>query len=280
MANKDNKQSDKNGKQSGKDSKKTTTGSQTEPKGVRQNLLKYGSKNGNISGKELMKISEATGKSQAQIIKQLDKLNAAKDLPIGLGQGAVRRLIKEVPGLSDGGWGAFGTGAIGSAVANYGRATNAPTQSNTPWSGSTNLYGSLNVTPEMKQSFAGLIPLQKKGGMQINAKGGLSPKVSNDLYLANKIDKIEGTGLYAEPTPADTVQTTPTETVDSGAVGPMPPPPEEVTSSGTGLPGGGEGAEGATYLKSQRSRWKRLGISTQGANALSRGLNYSNVFGL
>lgn len=151
---------------------------------IRQQL-KVAGVNDNINKRELSKIAESSGKSSAQVIKQLDKLNASKGLTIGLGDAAVRSITKgAAPSISDSGLGAYGTGKIGTAVANYWKATNAPTQSNDPQSGSTNLYGSQTVTPALKQMMAGLAPLQAGGRMQINSAGGYTPKFSSPNYLA------------------------------------------------------------------------------------------------
>lgn len=246
-----------------------------DTKSVRQGLLIAGL-NGNISKRELEQIGEATGKDSNRIIKQLDKLNTSKDLTIGLGNAAVKGLMKSpFPSLG------YGEGKIGSALGDYWRATNAPTQTSDPFSGSTNLWqGYDEVTPGMKQSRAGLVPLQG-GAYQLDAKGKYSPKTSNKLFMSNYMDKVSGAAT--DPATAATAPTAATEAptgevMDNTGAFDMPPP-EEPSGGGGGALGGGEGYGGASYLKAARSRWKKLGISTQGANALSRGLNYSNMFG-
>ena len=242
-----------------------------DTKSVRQGLLIAGL-NGNISKRELEQISEATGKDSNRIIKQLDKLNTSKGLTIGLGNAAVKGLMKSpFPSLG------YGEGKIGSALGDYWRATNAPTQTSDPFSGSTNLWqGYDEVTPGMKQSRAGLVPLQG-AAYQLDAKGKYSPKTSNKLFMSSYMNK------FSDPATAATAPTAATEApigevMDNTGAFDMPPP-EEPSGGGGGALGGGEGYGGASYLKAARSRWKKLGISNKGVNALSRGLNYSNMFG-
>lgn len=150
---------------------------------VRGQLLQAG-KNGNISKRELMQIGGSTGKSSAQIIGQLDKLNAKKELSIGLGNAAVKGLMKSpFPSLG------FGEGKLGSAVGDYWKATNAPL-GGTDKSGSySNWSGYQEVTPGMKQSRAGLMPLQG-GAYQLDAQGKYSPKIANKSFMANYANKM------------------------------------------------------------------------------------------
>jgi hypothetical protein len=94
---------------------------------VREAIKTAGS-NSNISKKELQQISKQTDTSVAQIIRQLDKVNASSNqAPIGLGAAAFNTLLKtptsrpimgQSPsslGLSDP-YNNYGTGGIGQAI--------------------------------------------------------------------------------------------------------------------------------------------------------------------
>ena len=235
---------------------------------VRGQLLQAG-RNGNINKRELMQIGESTGKSSAQIIGQLDKLNAKQKLSIGLGNAAVKGLMKSpFPSLG------FGEGKLGSAVWDYWKATNAPLGGSDDSGSYSNWSGYQEVTPGMKQSRAGLMPLQG-GAYQLDAQGKYSPKVANKLFMSNYMNKMSGAAT--DPATAATAPATAPTTQQPGS--PAEDTIEAPSMGGGGAFGGGAGYGGASYLKAARSRWKKLGISSRGANALSRGLNYTNMFG-
>lgn len=237
---------------------------------VRSQLRQAGM-NGNISKRELMQISGSTGKSSAQVIKQLDKLNARKGLTIGLGDAAVRNIMKgAAPSISDSGLGAYGTGKIGTAVANYWKATNAPTQSNNPISGSTNLYGSLNVTPGLKQSLASLAPLQAGGKMQINSAGGYTPKFSNANYSANSLAKALGANTAPAKATGGTT-TTGAGSMDTGTASAGGTTVDTTVDSQVTLPGI------STALANWAQGFRRKASSRQQAGRKAQGLASAKI---
>lgn len=241
---------------------------------VRQLIKQYGG-NGNISKRELAKIENKSGKSQAQIIKQLDKVNTNKDLTIGLGTAAVKNIVNSAPPkISDGGLDAYGSGTIGKAVANYWSASNTPEQRTTKNGGSAWTYGG-PVSTAQKQSYSGLTPLQG-GAYQIDSKGNYSPKISNPAYLGNTLKILGATNPASEPTPSTEAYPNPTPETAYEPI--LPEEPEKPEDPGVGMmSGGGLGATGANKLGRAKSRLRKLGIYGRGTGLLGRGLQYGNA---
>lgn len=224
--------------------------------------------NGNLSGKELLKISNKFDVDQSKVIRQLDKVNAKKDLTIGLGSGAVKRITKnsgkDVTSLLGLNYGInpYGSGKIGTALGNYVKATGPE-------------YKNAGVS----QSAAGLIPLQG-GAYQIDAKGNYSPKVSNKMFGSptptpdpKPTPTLKNGGVDDHPDPIikqqEPVATLPAE---------LPPEEDPLKDPGAGMmSGGGLGATGANKLGRAKGRLRKLGIYGRGTALLGRGLQYGNA---
>lgn len=243
--------------------------------------LRIAGANGNVSKKELQKITNQFDVGADQAIRRLDKVNTAleekgKDLKIGLGSAAVNSLVKSGNTYTSGifNQSQFGGGKIGSTVQNYINASNPTGGYQNPQSGSSS-YKPVNgaMSRAAAQSAAGLIPLQRGGAYQINSKGGYSPKVSNAAF------GVPNTPIAASPNTQQPVNTG-TEPITEDPITPFIPEekPEEKMDPGSGmLSGGGMGAAGASKLGRAKSRLRQLGIYGRGTGLLGRGLQYGNA---
>jgi hypothetical protein len=172
---------------------------------VRQAIKAAGS-NGNISKKELQQISKQTDTSVAQIIRQLDKVNASSNqAPIGLGNAAYNSLLNTRTnngtmfgesmnqlGLGTGKYADYGTGAIGQAILQGTGSYNYDTGSFSQGTGKIpkgqQVFGSYNGAPQ----------LQIKPQATANA-GGMSAAgpyngVFDDAFAAAQAGQNTGTG--------------------------------------------------------------------------------------
>lgn len=238
----------------------------TAAKGLRQ-----AGRNGNVSWNELQSIAENTGKTTAQVVRQLDRLNERRDLSIGLGSGAVKNLAltpgnaAALPWLAGiAGFNAFGTGKIGTTLGQYANALAKPLQRQP---GQTT-----RQAMNLRLTEAGLVPLNG-GTNQINAKGYYVPKVTTTPFLQHQFNKFSGAQAPAPaPAPEQTEMMAP---IDGGGGG-----GPEISPMGSGLTGGGESNDSASYLRKKKSRAERLGIDSMGTAALQRDrLGYANTFG-
>ena len=178
---------------------------------VRQAIKAAGS-NSNISKKELQQISKQTDTSVAQIIRQLDKVNASSNqAPIGLGAAAFNTLLKtptsrpimgQSPsslGLSDP-YNNYGTGGIGQAIVQA-KGSNSVSQ-NTAAGGTLSQYnagtGRVPMGQQVFGSYNGAPQLQIKPQATANA-GGMSAAgpyngVFDDAFAAAQAGQNTGTG--------------------------------------------------------------------------------------
>jgi hypothetical protein len=235
---------------------------------VRDQIKDAGS-NGNISKNELMKISDSTGKSTDQIIRQLDKVNANSadnnKAPIGLGNAAFNSLLNTPTsktimgqtmtalGLGDK-YNNYGSGGIGQAIM-QGKGTSDYYGNSTPGTGKIpqgqQVFGSYNGVPQ----------LQIKPQNNVNA----------GYYGAGT--GTGGTKVFSDPVVKDPVVQDP---VVQDPIAPIIPEEEPVDPGQGMMAGGGRGADGAAKLGRARSRLQRLGIYGRGTGLLGRGLQYGN----
>lgn len=173
---------------------------------VREAIKAAGS-NSNISKKELQQISKQTDTSVAQIIRQLDKVNASSNqAPIGLGAAAFNTLLKtptsrpimgQSPsslGLSDP-YNNYGTGGIGQAIVQA-KGSNSVSQ-NTAAGGTLSQYnagtGRVPMGQQVFGSYNGAPQLQIKPQATANA-GGAGPYngVFDDAFAAAQAGQNTG----------------------------------------------------------------------------------------
>jgi hypothetical protein len=178
---------------------------------VRQAIKAAGS-NSNISKKELQQISKQTDTSVAQIIRQLDKVNASSNqAPIGLGAAAFNTLLKtptsrpimgQSPsslGLSDP-YNNYGTGGIGQAIVQA-KGSNSVSQ-NTAAGGTLSQYnagtGRVPMGQQVFGSYNGAPQLQIKPQATANAgrtsNAGPYNGVFDDAFAAAQAGQNTGAG--------------------------------------------------------------------------------------
>jgi hypothetical protein len=229
---------------------------------VRDQIKSAGS-NGNISKNELLKISDSTGKSTDQIIRQLDKVNANSasnnKAPIGVGNAAFNSLLNtrtngtmfgksmDQLGLGTGKYANYGTGAIGQAIIQAKGSYNYDTNS------FSNGTGRIPVGQQVFGSYNGAPQLQIKPQNNVNA----------GYYGAGV-----GTGggnVITDPVNKDPV----IDPITDPIADPLPLPKEEEplapsyqSSNNAALYGNAGG------FKQNKSSWKRSGKSNNGTNNL------------
>ena len=227
---------------------------------VRESIKAAGG-NGNLSKNELLKISEQTGKSTEQVIRQLDKVNSNSasnnKAPIGLGSAAYNSLLQTPTsrtiygktmtelGLGDK-YNNYGSGAIGQAIT-QGKGTSDYYGNSTAGTGKIpqgqQVFGSYNGAPQ----------LQIKPQNNVNA--GYSGRGAGP-YDGMEIKPFDpnGPGPLAPGTGA-------------GVAAPLPLPkeaeaPSYESSNNAALYGNAGG------FKQNKSSWKRSGKSSNGTNNL------------
>ena len=245
---------------------------QAGPASVRDQIKAAGS-NGNISKNELLKISDSSGKSTDQIIRQLDKVNANgssnNKAPIGVGNAAFNSLLKTPTsktlmgktmgelGLSNP-YADFGTGAIGKAIG-YAKGTTDYYGGSTPGTGripqGQQVFGSYNGSPQ----------LQIKPQNFVNA-GFTGPGGGNGG--GNNGGGDGGTGGAAAGG-GDGDLTTPTITPDE-KIDPI------AVSGGTGSSVDG----GATSFRRKKSSGRSSGLTTRGTGQFRNSLKVGSASGV
>ena len=243
---------------------------------VRQSIRAAGN-NGNLSKNELLKITEQTGKSTDQVIRQLDKVNAkgAADnkAPIGLGSAAYNNLL-DAPtsrtimgksmtelGLGDK-YNNYGSGAIGQAI--------------TQGKGTSDYYGNSTAgtgkIPQGQQVFGSY-----NGAPQLQIKPQAVANASSSGRGAGPYDGMEikpsdpnGPGPWAPGTGAG-----------GGEVAPLSLPKEELPdpialSSGTGSTVDGT----ATSFRRKRSTARAAGLTSRGTGQFRNSLKVGSASGV
>jgi hypothetical protein len=138
----------------------------------------------NISRSELQKLTKNFGVDASQVVRRIDKINTksrdrGRALKIGLSQGALQSLINAGTTYTSGMFreSQLGEGRIGRTVQDYINASNPTGGYQNPLSGYSTFKPVRNDRDRAAaQMAAGLMPLQRGGGMQINSKGGLTIK--------------------------------------------------------------------------------------------------------
>lgn len=226
---------------------------------VRDQIKSAGS-NGNISKNELLKISDSTGKSTDQIIRQLDKVNAnsadKNKAPIGLGNAAANSLIDtrtngtmfgksmDQLGIGTGKYANYGTGAIGQAIlqakGTYNYDTNSFSQGTGRIPQGQQIFGTYNGSPQ----------LQIKPQNNVNAGFTGPGLVTGDPQNVTD-SSVQNTGVQ-DPTSQD-----PTITPEE-----EPFKPIFQSANGDNLSGN------ATGFRTPKSSWKKSGKNMAGTNSL------------
>ena len=241
---------------------------------VRQSIKAAGN-NGNLSKNELLKITEQTGKSTDQVIRQLDKVNAkgAADnkAPIGLGSAAYNNLL-DAPtsrtimgksmtelGLGDK-YNNYGSGAIGQAI--------------TQGKGTSDYYGNSTAgtgkIPQGQQVFGSY-----NGAPQLQIKPQAVANASSSGRGAGPYDGMEikpsdpnGPGPWAPGT-------------GGGGDTPVLPLPEDkidpiAVSGGTGSTVDG----GATSFRRRKSSARAAGLTSRGTGQFRNSLKVGSASGV
>jgi hypothetical protein len=240
---------------------------QAAPASVRDQIKSAGS-NGNISKNELLKISDSTGKSTDQIIRQLDKVNANSasnnKAPIGVGNAAFNSLLNtrtngtmfgksmDQLGLGTGKYANYGTGAIGQAIIQAKGSYNYDTNS------FSNGTGRIPVGQQVFGSYNGTPQLQIKPQNNVNAGYyGPGPGTGGG---SNGGDGGAGDGGGASGGGVGG---------DGGEILPTELPPEEEPIKPIFQSANGDNLSGnATGFKASKSSWKRSGKNMMGTNSL------------
>jgi hypothetical protein len=238
---------------------------QAAPASVRDQIKSAGS-NGNISKNELLKISDSTGKSTDQIIRQLDKVNAnsadKNKAPIGLGNAAANSLIDtrtngtmfgksmDQLGIGTGKYANYGTGAIGQAIlqakGSYNYDTNSFSQGTGRIPQGQQIFGTYNGSPQLQ--------IKPQNNVNAGYYGAGAGTGGSGV----------GTGGGAGVTGGD---------AGAGAGGeeilPTTLPPEEEPFKPIFQSANGDNLSGnATGFRTPKSSWKKSGKNMAGTNSL------------
>jgi len=223
--------------------------------------------NGNLSKKELLKISESSGKSSSQVIKQLDSVNAKLinkgGGPIGLGGAAANAYSKGKLGPVNNpflGGGKSGTGPIATAL---GQMMDRTTGSmlgqgqgvrTTPGTGlipkGQQIFGSYNEAPQLrtKPSLSGYA--MQSGTSDTSGTGGTSGAGATS---STSINTGSNTGNSILPT-------TPEEVAQGGMSNPYSMTGASVWRTQKGKKKGMKSTSAATANQRKSVTWKTLGV--------------------
>ena len=252
-----------------------------QPK-ISQSIKIAGSTGGSISKRDLGSLSKDSGRSGAQLVQRLDKINAnlkeKGKVGINLSSGAANMLIRQASkaaptydnflGL---GKSAFGTGKIGKTLQGM--------------VGSRSTGGYINPQSGQQSRSAAVGPTFLARGMDLMPGGRQTVRGVGKQFEYQPSPKGPYDGMSLEPSDPNgpgpwAPKSTGEEITDDPITKPMTPEEMEEASTigGSGsMSGGGMGAAGANKLGRAKSRLRQLGIYGRGTSLLGRGLQYGNV---
>jgi hypothetical protein len=233
--------------------------------------LRIAGANGNLSKKELLKISEYQDKGTDRIVRRLDEVNdkrAGKNkAPIGLGHGAYNSLLKTPTsrtifgktmselGLKDR-YNDYGNGPIGRAI-RQGKGTSDYYGNSVKGTGKIpkgqQVFGSYNDAPQV----------QIKPQNNVNAGYyGAGPGTGGNSG---------GNGVSTNPTPSPTPSPTPTTTQ-------VDPTKDDASGYSSGTYSGVDG--GATSFRRKKSSGRQSGLTNRGPSQFRNSLKVGSASGI